>query len=441
MKRVFLMAVMFVSVLTAMSQDKMFESCPLEVIEQGWKSKTIDNVINGSFGIMLDRFNRTWPTGSGEAICHTMEEGLDKEVLDEYMESHPGVTIVDESQPTSGAQDLFRTKIQSDIAAQTPPDLMLFYNGEESKMPMDSGLFVDLKPYMDADPEWASHLKESAMEAGRDENGVQYCIPYIGYFEGMIYNKGIFEQYGLEEPTTWDNIINSLDVLNENGIVPFATSMMKPSYLVEALILAQGGKEVQTDYFGDSWIPCLNALKELYDKNAFPKDSMTMTEDDARTLFADGKAAMMVNGSWTVSGLKDNEDMRMIAFPALPDSTGGPDTVLSGFGSGWYMSKDAAERDDVTLHFLKYMTSPEIIQKFIAVGGSAAIDCEAPEGASPLEKSCLDMLNQATTFVNACDSQVSREAWLALTEPGVQYIVSGETTPEDLLEQCRNLNQ
>ena len=71
MKRVFLMAVMFVSVLTAMSQDKMFESCPLEVIEQGWKSKTIDNVINGSFGIMLDRFNRTWPTWTGDAICQT----------------------------------------------------------------------------------------------------------------------------------------------------------------------------------------------------------------------------------------------------------------------------------------------------------------------------------------------------------------------------------
>ena len=69
-----------------------------------------------------------------------------KEVIDDYMAAHPGVTIVDESQPTSGTQDLFRTKIQSDVAAKTPPDLMLYYNGEESKMPLDSELFVDLKP-------------------------------------------------------------------------------------------------------------------------------------------------------------------------------------------------------------------------------------------------------------------------------------------------------
>ena len=83
MKRLFLMAAMFVSVMTAMAQDKQFESCPLEVIEQGWKTKTIDHVINGSLGIMLDCFNRTWPTWMGEAIGHTMEKGLAKEVLDE----------------------------------------------------------------------------------------------------------------------------------------------------------------------------------------------------------------------------------------------------------------------------------------------------------------------------------------------------------------------
>ena len=83
MKRLLLMVAMFVSVMTAMAQDKQFESCPLEVIEQGWKTKTIENVINGSLGIMLESFNRTWPTWTGEAICHTMAKGLDKEVLDE----------------------------------------------------------------------------------------------------------------------------------------------------------------------------------------------------------------------------------------------------------------------------------------------------------------------------------------------------------------------
>lgn len=104
------------------------------------------------------------------------------------------------------------------------------------------------------------------------------------------------------------------------------------------------------------------------------------------------------------------------------------------------MSKEAAERDDATLKFLKYLTSPEVMTRFIAVGGSPAITCDAPEGATPLEVSAMEMLNTATTSAPACDSQVTRESWLNLTEPGIQYIISGQTSPADLLAQCRNLN-
>ena len=361
-----------------------------------------------------------------------------KEVIQDYMDANPGVTIVDESQPTAGANDMFRTKIQADIAAKTPSDLMLFFNGADGDMVMDSDLYVDLKPYMDADPEWAANLKPSAMEAGQ-KDGMQYCIPYIGYYEGLLYNKDLFDQYGLAEPTTWENILDCIDTFKANDITPISISMMKPSYMVELFLLSQVGTDGQKNYFDDSWIPALDCIKELYDRGAFPADTMTMTEDDVRVLFADDKAAMMINGSWTVSGLKDQDGMRMISVPTLPGGTGGSNVVLSGFGSGWYMSKEAAERDDATLKFLKYLTSPEVMSRFIAVGGSPAITCDAPEGATPLEVSAIDMLNTATSSAPACDSQVTREAWLALTEPGIQYIVTGQSTPAEILAQARAL--
>lgn len=64
-------------------------SSPLEVIKNGWKSKTIDNVINGSLGIMLECFDQTWPTWMGAGIRATMEKGLSKEVLD----NETGLTV------------------------------------------------------------------------------------------------------------------------------------------------------------------------------------------------------------------------------------------------------------------------------------------------------------------------------------------------------------
>ena len=87
MKRVSLILTMgFLSVFSVLAQDMRFESTPLEVINKGWASKTIDNVINGSFGIMLERFDQTWPTWMVGSIRNTMEQGLSKEVLDEETE-------------------------------------------------------------------------------------------------------------------------------------------------------------------------------------------------------------------------------------------------------------------------------------------------------------------------------------------------------------------
>ena len=40
-------------------------------------------MINGSLGIMLERFDQTWPTWMAGAVRETMEKGLAKEVLDE----------------------------------------------------------------------------------------------------------------------------------------------------------------------------------------------------------------------------------------------------------------------------------------------------------------------------------------------------------------------
>ncbi len=68
---------------TLHAQELAFESTPLETIDKGWKTKPIDNVINGSLGIMLERFDQTWPTWMVGAVRNTMEKGLDKWVLDD----------------------------------------------------------------------------------------------------------------------------------------------------------------------------------------------------------------------------------------------------------------------------------------------------------------------------------------------------------------------
>ena len=83
MKKLFFMVTVLMACIMVQAQDRHFESCHLTDINQGWKTKTIDNVINGSLGIMLERFDQTWPTWMMGEVRDAMEKGLSKVVLEE----------------------------------------------------------------------------------------------------------------------------------------------------------------------------------------------------------------------------------------------------------------------------------------------------------------------------------------------------------------------
>ena len=82
MRRFASLVMLLVTLLTVQAQ----ENTSLEDINKGWGTKTINNVINGSLGIMLERFDQTWPTWMVGVVRQTMEKGLAEEVLDEETE-------------------------------------------------------------------------------------------------------------------------------------------------------------------------------------------------------------------------------------------------------------------------------------------------------------------------------------------------------------------
>ena len=59
MRKIASIVLLFVTVLTTQAQ----ENTSLEDINKGWGTKTINNVINGSLGIMLERFDLAYVDG------------------------------------------------------------------------------------------------------------------------------------------------------------------------------------------------------------------------------------------------------------------------------------------------------------------------------------------------------------------------------------------
>ncbi|MDR1256223.1 MAG: extracellular solute-binding protein [Spirochaetaceae bacterium] len=364
-----------------------------------------------------------------------------KAAIEEYQGLNPNVVIVDESQPMSGVNNIFETKIRTDLASKNPADIVLYYTGEDAQTLSDSDLFIDWTKYLQEDTAWSQHLLKGPLASGKTDSGVQITLPFIGYYEGLIYNKDLFDKYGLPEPTTWQNILDSVDVFKKNGVYAFCTTLTSPHYLLELLILAQVGAAGQARILDNSWAPALNAVTTLYDKGAFPPDTLSSTEDMVQQLFIDGKGAMIVNGSWFINNIKDQPGMRVIAFPALPGGTGDGKTILTGFGSGWYVSKKSVDRSQESLKFVKWLTSPSTVAKFLAYGGISAIDLDPTVKTSPVEQSGVQMMIDASAARPAANSQMTHEAWNSISNEGLPRLVTKQTTALELLATARQIQE
>ena len=361
-----------------------------------------------------------------------------QEVIAEYQELHPNITISDESVPTAGTNDIFRPKMNADIAAGTPVDAALYFNGSDAEPLYESGLYVTWEDYFAADPEWKGQFREAALQSGV-VNGEQFNLPYIGSFEGLVYNQAIFDQYNLEYPTSWANIYKAVEVLADTDIVPIANTLLSPTCQLETQLLSFVGPENQRKTLDDSWAGCIDQVAKLYKMGAFPADCATVSDGDTRVIFQEGRAAMTFTGSWTLNQLKDNPDMRMIAVPADDEGSLGQDgAIISVFGSGWYMSKQAAERSDATLEFIKYMCSPEILARFIEVGGTPSMNIEMPEDTEALLVSANEMTGSATAMNPPIDTQMPREIFNNLAKKLI-YVCEDQMTSQQLLEECRQM--
>ena len=82
MRRMVIAAFMLNIFMSAMAQGEV-KNYTISEVYDGWESKTINHVRNGSLRTMIERFDQTWPTWVVGLARETMKKGLAKEVLDE----------------------------------------------------------------------------------------------------------------------------------------------------------------------------------------------------------------------------------------------------------------------------------------------------------------------------------------------------------------------
>ncbi|WP_422661067.1 ABC transporter substrate-binding protein [Paenibacillus sp. EC2-1] len=366
-----------------------------------------------------------------------------KALLDDFTAKHPNVKI--ENDVMSANDDGFRTKVNTDMNSGNEPDLLFYFIGADAEGFVNAGKVVPLNQILDENADWKNGFSENALEFAKQKDGNIYAAPLTGFYEGLFYNKKIFDENGLEAPTTWENLKKAVTTLSAKGIIPLSVPFDQSHYLIEHTILAAAGPEGQDKGLANgiepNWEKAYSGMKELYDLGAFPKDAATIDLSMAGNYYSEGLAAMIIEGSWAIGGW--NEDVKsnttVVPFPAIPGGAGSGNDIVGGFGSGFYVSKaayDNADKKDMTVELLKFMTSPDSIKKIAeANGGTPAADVEI----AGLPQAALDgfaMLQNAKSISSPVDSKVSQETFSNL-RASVQQVVTGAKTPAQALEDAK----
>ncbi len=185
-------------------------------------------------------------------------------------------------------------------------------------------------------------FNEEYLALTKNADGHYYGIPFAGGIMGIIYNKDLFEQAGITQvPRTTDELAAVCDELYNNDI-PSTVHFTSASggyweFITEAWIAQYCGM----DYYMNNLYACVDEegnspskdvlmnkedgryqVLSAYEKFITPDyvlaGSNTNDHVTSQTMFVNGKAAMMANGSWLTNEMSMNENMDSFAWMRTP---------------------------------------------------------------------------------------------------------------------------
>jgi len=200
-----------------------------------------------------------------------------------------------------------------------------------------------------------------------DYKGKFYMIPVSLNTMGAFYNVDIFEQYNLVPPTTLNEFWTICETLKEGGVTPIAAADKESWTLTHwglslmGMYLTNYGEDFGNLYAGNiegEDVAGISDFADIYLKRSeYIQDDAIGTPFDASLgMFANGQAAMMLQGTWEIPVLqRANPNLNYEIFP-FPAKTSQGTKVIVGVDYGISMAAHpkSPEHEAAAIKFLQY---------------------------------------------------------------------------------------
>lgn len=137
--------------------------------------------------------------------------------VERFEQLHPNIKVKCNYSEWSGYEA--RSRVQ--MISGTEADVMQINVGWLSQYSADGNGYYDLESLGDTVD--LSNFTDEMLDYGR-RNGVLNAIPIAMNAETLYINKTIYDKYGLDIPTTWEDLFDAAKVLSKDGIYPISGS-------------------------------------------------------------------------------------------------------------------------------------------------------------------------------------------------------------------------
>jgi raffinose/stachyose/melibiose transport system substrate-binding protein len=396
---------------------------------------------------------------SNEKVTLTYWDNMDSStipfqdtLIKEFEAAHPNVMV---THVNMSLNDL-TVKLPVAMSSGTGPDII-----EADVSPQWLGTYVKAGQILALDDAYTQYGWDKRVfpwaQVRVTYNGKRYAVGHEFETLGLMYNKKIFSDLGIQVPQTLEDLEAAMDKIKKDGkytpmmLAAGSASPWNTIHMVNAIAYGIVPIDVvnattpigKGTYMDPSWKKSLEKFQSWINAGYFPKNASSYDWDTQNSLFCAGKVAMLTQGTWDFSGVSDCAKSANIdwGFAPFPVSSGNPFQAYIGIGSGFYVpsyvSKDAA-RQKAALDFIDFLINPDNATRWVkeaSIFPAVPFD-QSAANLTEQQKSALAIVMKAGDKgggpVPICFNNSQDE--LKLWQSGLEGMVAGKTNIDTFLK-------
>lgn len=317
-----------------------------------------------------------------------------------YMEQNPNVEIIIETRPGGADGDNI---VKTRLATGDMTDIFFYNSGSLLQALNPTQTLVDL-----SGQSFIDNIAEAFIPTVSQGDAIFGVPTGTGMGGGILYNKAVYEELGLEVPMTWEEFAANNAVIAEAGVAPVMATF-GDTWTSQLFVLADYYNVEQTEPgFADRYtaneakyantpaaLAGFEYMQQAYEQGWFQQDYATERFEPGLELLANGEVAHYPMLTFALSTIATNfpDQINDIGFFAQPGTDPETNGVTLWMPAGTYIPQTTEGAElEAALDFLGFIASVE---------GTEAITASVP--------------------------------------PNGPYLINGSTLPDDVLPAVQDL--